>query len=270
MNKVIPQLLDQIQTVAHQHKTRIVYTLVSDNALHEHNHCQGFTATLSMPNDAASGGAIILTVDATHRIFNAKELLISGDLLNTAIIQNKEPDNIQQAFLGKHRHDHSVLLSNVAIIYVTFCRFLLPLHIFFVPLAVKFLLCSCSTVFHGFRIHSNGQLRKLKQLRNIIRLPVADILFYAFFHVHAGLFTFNHNQRNTIHKHNDIRACIFAVGTLHRKLICNLPNVIFRVLPVDVRNVKGLRVPIIKVYITALAVNQSIINCLAGKHQTAL
>ena len=158
----------------------------------------------------------------------------------------------------------------MTIIYIALCCFLLPLHIFFMPLAVKFLLCSRSAVFYVFGVHGNCQLRKLEQLRNIIRLPVAYVLLHAFFHIYAGLFTFDHDQRNTIHKQNDIWARIFTVGTLHRKLICNLPDIIFRVFPVNIGNIKGLRVSVIEVYVTALTINQSIINRFAGKHQTAL
>src|SRR5699024_7757756 len=135
MNEVIPQLLDQIQTIADQYKSWICHTLVSDNTLYKHNHCQGFTASLCMPNDTAPAEAIILTVDTTHRIFNTKELLIAGNFLNATIIQNVKTNNIKQAPFAEHGHNSSVLLCDMAVIYIAFGSIGLPLHIFFVPLA---------------------------------------------------------------------------------------------------------------------------------------
>ena len=55
-----------------------------------------------MPNDAAPIGTTVLTMDAAHRIFNAKELLITGDFFDAAIIQNVKSNQIEQALLGQH------------------------------------------------------------------------------------------------------------------------------------------------------------------------
>ena len=270
MNEVIPQLFDQIQTIADQYKSGICHTLVSDNTLYKHNHCQRFTASLGMPNDAAPVEAVILTVDTTHRIFNTKELLIAGNFLNATIIQNVKTNNIKQAPFAEHGHNSSVLLCDMAVIYIAFGSIGLPLHIFFVPLAVELLLCSGSSVFHGFRIHGNGQLRKLKQLRNIIRLPVADILLHALFHIYAGLLTFDHNQRNAIDQQNNIRPGVFSISSLYRELVRNLPDVLIRLIPVNIGNIEGLSVAVIQMHIAALTINQPVIDRFAGKHQTSL
>ena len=134
------------------------------------------------------------------------------------------------------------------------------------PLAVELLLCSGSSVFHEFRIHSNGQLRKLKQLRNIIGLPVADILLHALFHIYTGLLTFDHNQRNAIDEQNNIRPGIFAIISLYRELVCNLPDVLIRLIPVNIGNIEGLSVAVIQMHIAALTINQPVIDRFAGKH----
>ena len=198
-----------------------------------------------MPNDAATAVAPILTVDTTHRIFNTKELLITGNLLNAAIIQNKETNNIQQPLLRQHGYDYLVLLGDVAIIHIAFRCFFLPLNILFVPLAVKLLLGSGSAVLDRFRIHGNCQLRKLKQLGDVVRLPVADVLFYTLFHIYTGLLAFDHNQRNAVDQQNNIRPGIFTVGTFHGKFIRNLPDVFVRIIPVNIGNIEGLGIAVI-------------------------
>ena len=115
-----------------------------------------------MPNDTATAVASILTMNTAHRIFNTKELLITGNLFNAAIVQNKETNNVQQPLLGQHGYDYLVLLGNVTVIHIALRCLFLPLHILFVPLTVKLLLGSGCTVFYGFRIHGNCQLRKLE------------------------------------------------------------------------------------------------------------
>ena len=270
MDKVIPQLFDQIQSVADQNESRVYNGSVCNNTLHEHNHCQGLATPLCVPNDAATAVAPILTVYTAHRIFNAKELLITGNLLNAAIIQNKETNNIQQTRLGQHGYDHLVLLCNVTIIHITLCCLFLPLHILFVPLTVKLLLGSGSTVLDRFRVQGDSQLCKLKQLGNVVRLPVADILLHALFHIHAGFFTFDHNQRNAVDQQDNVRSGIFAVGAFYGKFIRNLPDIVLGVFPVNIGNVEGLGIAVIQMYITAFAVNQPIIDRLTGKHQTTL
>lgn len=114
------------------------------------------------------------------------------------------------------------------------------------PLAVKLLLGSGSAVLDRFRIHGNRQLRKLKQLGDVVRLPVADILLHAFFHIYTGFLAFDHNQRNTVNKQNDIRAGILTVGALHGKFIRNLPDIVLGVFPVNIRNVEGLSIAVIQ------------------------
>ena len=209
-------------------------------------------------------------MDAAHCIFNAKELLITGNLLNAAIIQNKKTNHVQQTLFRQHGYDHLVLFGNVTIIHITLCCLSLPLHILFMPLAVKLLPGSGSTILDRFRIQSNSQLRKLKQLGDVVRLPVADVLFHTLFHIHAGFFTFDYNQRDAVDQQDNVRPGIFAVGAFYGKFIRNLPDIVLGVFPVNVGNVEGLGIAVIQMYITAFAVNQPIIDRLAGEHQTAL
>ena len=223
-----------------------------------------------MPNDTATAVASILTMNAAHRIFNTKELLITSNLFNATIIQNKETNDVQQALLGQHGYDHLVLLGDVAIIHIALCCFFLPLHILFVPLAVKLLLGSGSTVLDRLRIHSDSQLCKLKQLGDVVRLPVADILLHALFHIHTGFFAFDHNQRNAVDQQNNVRPGILTVVSLYRKFIRNLPDIIFRVFPVNIGNIEGLSIAVIQMYITAFAINQAVIDRLTGEHQASL
>ena len=270
MDKVIPQLFNQIQSVTDQNESRVYNGSVCNNTLHEHDHCQGLTATLCMPNNAATAGASIFTVDAAHRIFNAKELLIAGNLLNAAIIQNKETNHVQQTLPGQHGNDYLVLLGNVAIVHIALCGLFLPLHILFMPLAVKLLPGSGSTVLDRFRIQGNSQLRELKQLGDVVRLPVADVLLHTIFHIHAGFFTFDHNQRDAVDQQDNVRPGIFAVGAFYGKFIRNLPDIVLGVFPVNIGNVEGLGIAVIQMHITTFAVNQPIIDRLAGEHQATL
>ena len=158
----------------------------------------------------------------------------------------------------------------MSIIHIPLCSILLPLDILFMPSAIKLLPGSSGSVFYCLRVHCDDKLGELEQLRNVIRLPVADILFYAFLHVHAGLFALDHDHGNAIDQYDNVRAGEFAVVPLHRKLIRDLPYVVLRVFPVDIGNIERLGVAVVEVNITALAIDQAIIDRLAGKHQPTL
>ena len=270
MDKVVPQLLNQIQAVTYEHKARIFYALIRDNTLDHHDHGEGFAAALRVPDYTAAACTIILSVDAAHDVFHTEVLLISGHLFHAAVIEDIEAHEVEKSLLGKQRNDDPILFRDMSIIHIPLCGILLPLDILFMPSAIKLLPGSGGSVFYRLRVHGDDELGELEQLRNVIRLPVADILFYALLHVHAGLFALNHDHGNPINQYDDVRSGEFAVVPLYRKLIRDLPYVVLRVFPVDIGNIERLGIAVIQVNIAALAIDQAIIDCLAGKHQPAL
>ena len=158
----------------------------------------------------------------------------------------------------------------MAVVNVALCGVFLPDDVLLMPFAVEFLPGSRRSVFHILRIDCENKLCKLEQLRDIVRLPVPDVLLDAFLHIHAGLLALYDHQGNAVHQKDNIRPGKLPVEPFHGKLVGHLPDVLFRVRPVDIGNVEGLNIPVIQMYFTAFPVDQPIIDHLAGEHKTAL
>ena len=144
------------------------------------------------------------------------------------------------------------------------------MEIFFLPLGIELCGSSTSTVADIIGIHGNNQLGKLEKLRNVIRVPVADILLDAFSHIHAGALAFDDHEWNTIDHDDDIGAGIFAIGAFNGEFFCDLPDVFFGVFPVDKMQVKRLLGSIVKVFFIGATEQKSVIDSFGSGEQTVL
>ena len=102
VDKVVPQLFDQIQSVAHQNKSCTCSRRVCKHSFNQHDHGKGLAAALRMPDDAAARRAAVLSADSAHGVLHAEELLIAGNLFDATVIKDIEPNQIQQPLLGEH------------------------------------------------------------------------------------------------------------------------------------------------------------------------
>ena len=175
---------------------------------------------------------------------------------------------IQKTLGRKQRHKHSVLFCYTAVTDISFRTIFLPLSVFFMPFTVIFLCCSRRTIFYGIGICCNDKLSKFEKLGDIIRLPVAYILFYTLFHINTCLFTFNDSKRYSVYQNDYIGASKFTVESFNRKLLGYLPYIFFRMLPIYIGNIKRLCIAVIKMDFTTLSVDQTIIHSFARIHKT--
>ena len=101
MNKVVPNLLIQVDTVSYHHKTGPLDTAarlhaLPDNHLGQHDHSDGFTTALGMPHNTISSISTVLKQNSLHALFNCKILLVAADLLHIVIVDDKITNQIQQ------------------------------------------------------------------------------------------------------------------------------------------------------------------------------
>ena len=74
----------------------------------------------------------------------------------------------------------------------------LPDAVFLLPLGKKLGRGSASAVTNIIGIHGDNQLGEFKKMRDVIRMPVADVLLDSFSHIHAGPFALDDDHRNAV------------------------------------------------------------------------
>ena len=269
-DKVVLKLFYQVYPVADQDKTVVAHFFFCEDPFCEHDHGQRLTAALSMPDIAAVGPFFILPGNAAHNVFHAEELLIACNFFQTVIIKDIIADKFQKPFRRKKRNDCPILIGKRFSFDVLFNFSFLPLAIFFLPLCVEFCRSRTSTVADIVGIHGNNKLGKLERLRNVIRVPVANILLDAFSHIYAGAFAFDDHEWNTIDHDDDIGAGVFAIGAFDGEFFCDLPDVFFGVFPVDKMQVKRLLGSIVKVFFIGATEQKSVIDSFGSGEQTVL
>ena len=123
---------------------------------------------------------------------------------------------------------------------------------------------SASSIKDFIWIDSHNQLRIPEQVRNIFFSPVANILCYTFHHIYARFFALNDDKWNTIHQHNNIRTDKLTIRALYFKLIRYLKRVIFRMLEINIVNIKRLTSPIREIFLHAFSGAEKLIDFLIG------
>ena len=193
-----------------------------------------------MPNNATGRIAAISTIDAIHCVLHCKKLLMTGNLLNIAIIKNEITHQRQKACMVKHRSTYTILLGNMSVGGASVTYFFLPIDVIFAPL--NEIVCSgaASTINHLVRIHSHNKLGIFEKMRDIIRSHIANVLQYALFHINTRLLAFYYNNRNAIYHQHDVGTCILTIGAFYAEFLGHLPNIVCGMLKVDIGEVKGL------------------------------
>ena len=101
-------------------------------------------------------------------------------------------------------------------------------------------------------------------MRNEFLTPVSDVLCYTLHDIHTGFFALDYNKGNTIDQHNNIRTSKFAVRSFHFELIGNLESVVFRVIEVNIADVKRLASSIREIFLHAFSGAEELIDFLIG------
>jgi len=296
-------LLVEVNAVGDEHDARVGDGGVQRERLGQHHHRQRLAAAGRVPDDAA--GALPLRVEMRHAVerrLDGEVLLVAGDLLHPAVEDDEPVDKLQQALWVKQAVERAVLLGGqaladalevpphpVAIVapvvqarglllaerlvdqlvgrrLVRLCILLLPHR----PELGRRVRCG---ILRDVLVNREQKLRVHKQVRDILRLLVADHLRDAFLDavLVAGVLVralaLDDDERNAVHKQHDVRAAgLIAAGPLDGELLRDVIDVVLRVLPVDVVQtvvfgvaVHGLR--------QADAERQQLVHGLVGLHQ---
>ena len=194
-----------------------------------------------MPNNAAlTIAGSIIGIDCFHDFFNGKELLIPADLLDVGIIQDEVFAELHQPFRSKQRYNVSVLNGRLAPHNILINQFVLPIRILLMPNTPKVFTGSTGCIFDCVFIGCHDDLRKLKQLRNIVLALIADHLFNRLFFADCRRFALDNAKGNAVYKQHNVGASIFLlVPTVARIFFCYMKNIVFGVFPVNVFQIKA-------------------------------
>ena len=108
----------------------------------------------------------------------------------------------------------------------------------FAPLYKIFCRRARRTVKHLFWFYGQHQLSIFEQLRDIFGLHISDVLRNALHNIHAGFFTFNNDDRDTVTHNYDVRTRELPVCSLDSELLGNLPDIIFGTLKIYIFQIK--------------------------------
>ena len=106
----VVDLIVQVHAVGHQHHFLVRARNVLSDRRGEHHHGERLTASLRMPHHATRTLTVgIRMADAVRRALDAEVLLIPGDLLLTAIVQDETLCEFHQAIGTTEGKERSVL-----------------------------------------------------------------------------------------------------------------------------------------------------------------
>ena len=109
----------------------------------------------------------------------------------------------------------------------------------------------------------------LEQLGDVVCLLVADHLLHGLIHGNMGCFALNDRERNAVDKQNNVRAGIVKlILAFYSEFFRHMEQVVFRMLPVDVFQIEAEGLSAAHSFRVAFAQQQSIVDLLAGAHQT--
>ena len=113
---VLERLLDldvQFRAVRHDNQARVLEFLIEGERLAQHDHRQGFTRALRVPDQ--SPRSLTLGIAFLHLLddsFDSKELLMAGNLTLTVIEEGKRACQIKDALLATESMEDAILLGH--------------------------------------------------------------------------------------------------------------------------------------------------------------
>ena len=222
-----------------------------------------------MPDNAALPISLFITfADRLHDLFDGKVLLITADFLHIAVKQNEVTEQFHHAGNAEQRDDVPILLGGYTVGNQPIHFALQESCILLFPHVPELLRRAGSGVLDAVLVGRHYDLRKHKQLRNILHLLIAHHLLNGLLHRNMGGFALDHSKRNAVDKQHNIRTSgMLLVLTVNGVFICDMEHIVLRVLPVDILQVKTEQLPFSNGFLIAAAQQQRIVNPLACAHQ---
>ena len=142
--KIIFYLLVEVFSVGNDNKPRIFRRFFDLYLLDEHNHGKRLAAALGMPYNAALTVRLVLSVYSRHRLVYGKKLLMTANLFDVVVKEDKELYYVKQPFFVKKRNASLVLFNYLPVGRAFFTNFFLPVNAVFVLSPLYEILCRCA------------------------------------------------------------------------------------------------------------------------------
>ena len=93
----VAQLFVQVFAVCNENHSEVIQFWIQSQSTSQHNHCDGFSRTLCVPDNAALAASyIVYLFDAIYCGTNEKELLVSGNFFDAKVKDDKAVNEFQQ------------------------------------------------------------------------------------------------------------------------------------------------------------------------------
>ena len=223
-----------------------------------------------MPDQTAVAVAFFVVLgNGFHDFFDGEILLIAADFLNILIEQDEVADQLHHTLFAEQGNHRFVLNGRRAIRDQLGCLLIHEYIVFFLPHIPELTGRFGGGVFDGIPVGGHDDLGVLKKLGNIIHLLVSYHLIHGLLYGNVRSFALNDTEGNAVDKQHDIRASrVLLVQAVHREFLGDMEHVVFRVLPIDVFQVKTKRFALSDSFRIAFSQQKGVIDLLAGTHQT--
>ena len=270
VRKRLCNLLVKFLTVGHDNHFGTYRTQFFKNILGNHHHGKRLTRALRMPNDTTlTVTRRVIFGNGFHNRLYRKELLITANLFDVGIVNDKILRELAQAFFFEQRNQRLVLFRRDTPRNNLIDKARLPFRVLLTPYIPEFFPGTHSRVLDRILVCRDNHLHVFEQLRNILRFLVADILLDTFFFRNVGCLAFDNGKRNPVHKHDNIGAGVFLfVPAVAREFLRHMENVVVEIVPIDIVQVETFRCPIHQFFLITLAEHQGIVNAFARFYQS--
>ena len=222
-----------------------------------------------MPDHAALAVACgVVRVDRFNDLFYSEELLIAGDFLDVGVKKDEILGQLHQPFGGEQRDNIAVLHGRFSADHVPIDQLVLTLGFLLAPDAPEVFARSASAVFYGVFVGRHNDLCVFEKLGNIVFSLIADHLLHRLIFTHRRRFALDHRKRDPVYKQHNVGANIFLlVPTVAGEFLCYVKNVVARVFPIDIFQIKAFRRSVRQFFKIALAEHQRIVDFFACTDQ---
>ena len=231
----------------------------------QHNHCQAFAAALGMPDNTALAIAVLVGfVDGFDDLFDGKILLIAAYLFDVGVKEDKVTDQLIYAVDAEQRNDIAVLYRRHTVGDHSFLLRLQPFRVLFFPYVPELFSGRGCRILDFVFIGCHYDLSKLKQLRNILGLLIADHLLNRLIDRNMRSLALDDSKRNTVDEQHDIRTrVVLLVLTVNGKFFGHMKKVFVEIIPVDISQVEAEQLAFADNLRIAFAEEQCVIDFFA-------